>query len=96
MKHAGLARVRNPQNDHPSIHALLHDRGVRLANDMLPADNPSSDAFALLTIRNTGADAPVFEGWMIASSPALNALEHPVYDIWVLDCADPAAPPASN
>lgn len=28
----------------------------------------------------------VFEGWMVASSPALNALEHPVYDVWVINC----------
>ena len=28
----------------------------------------------------------LFMGWMFASSPALNALEHPVYDVWVIDC----------
>lgn len=28
----------------------------------------------------------LFSGWMFASSPALSALEHPVYDVWVLDC----------
>jgi hypothetical protein len=28
----------------------------------------------------------VFSGWMFASTPALNALEHPVYDVWVIDC----------
>ena len=28
----------------------------------------------------------LFSGWMFASSPALSALDHPVYDIWVLDC----------
>lgn len=35
---------------------------------------------------------PVFRGWMFASSPSLNALEHPVYDVWVIDCkmVDPA------
>jgi hypothetical protein len=27
---------------------------------------------------------------MFASSPALSALEHPVYDIWVLDCVNTA------
>ena len=32
----------------------------------------------------------LFSGWMFASSPALSSLEHPVYDIWVLDCAVPA------
>ncbi|MHA7899941.1 MAG: DUF2155 domain-containing protein [Henriciella sp.] len=33
-----------------------------------------------------------FSGWMFASSPGLNALEHPVYDIWVIACSevDPA------
>lgn len=28
----------------------------------------------------------IFRGWMFASSPTLNALEHPVYDVWVIDC----------
>lgn len=28
----------------------------------------------------------LFRGWMFASSPSLNALEHPVYDVWVIDC----------
>ena len=32
------------------------------------------------------ADEPVFKGWMFASSPGLNALEHPVYDVSVLAC----------
>lgn len=27
-----------------------------------------------------------FSGWMFASSPGLNALEHPVYDVWVINC----------
>lgn len=33
----------------------------------------------------------VFSGWMFGSSPALNALEHPVYDVWVIGCEAPAA-----
>ena len=28
----------------------------------------------------------LFTGWMFASSPAVSALEHPVYDVWVVDC----------
>lgn len=33
------------------------------------------------------ADKPLlFSGWMFASSPARNALEHPVYDVWAIDC----------
>jgi hypothetical protein len=38
-------------------------------------------------------DKPVFSGWMFASSPALSAMEHPIYDIWVTGCKDSKAPP---
>ena len=31
----------------------------------------------------------LFSGWMYASSPGLSALEHPVYDVWVIRCAAP-------
>lgn len=34
----------------------------------------------------------LFSGWMFASSPALSSLEHPVYDIWVLDCVGDLKP----
>ncbi|MCS6778600.1 MAG: DUF2155 domain-containing protein [Geminicoccaceae bacterium] len=36
-----------------------------------------------------------FQGWMFASSPGLSALEHPVYDVWLLDCREPLAAPSS-
>lgn len=51
-----------------------------------PAKNIDGDAFARLTIRDVREKEPRFEGWMIASSPALSALEHPRYDVWVLRC----------
>lgn len=40
----------------------------------------------------------LFSGWMFASSPGLNALEHPVYDVWVIGCQidDPSNPEAST
>lgn len=47
------------------------------------------DAFARLTIKDKTQTTPVFEGWMIASSPALSAMEHPRYDVWVLRCLNP-------
>ncbi|MCM2294302.1 DUF2155 domain-containing protein [Allorhizobium sp. BGMRC 0089] len=28
----------------------------------------------------------IFSGWMFADSPALNAVEHPIYDVWLKDC----------
>ena len=33
-----------------------------------------------------GAPDRIFTGWMFADSPALNAIDHPVYDIWLVDC----------
>lgn len=33
-----------------------------------------------------GTISRVFTGWMFADSPALNALDHPVYDVWLLNC----------
>lgn len=51
-----------------------------------PAENPSSDAFAHIQVLDTGGNT-LFDGWMVASSPALSALEHPRYDVWVLRCA---------
>ncbi|WP_182087070.1 DUF2155 domain-containing protein [Aureimonas sp. ME7] len=37
----------------------------------------------------------IFTGWMFADSPGLNAVEHPVYDVWLKDCkTDSGVPPA--
>ena len=30
----------------------------------------------------------IFNGWMFSSNPALSAMEHPVYDIWVVECKE--------
>ena len=37
----------------------------------------------------------VFSGWMYASSPGLNAMEHPLYDVWVITCNSSAPPPGA-
>lgn len=59
---------------------------VTLGECRFPSANPSGDAYALLSIRQQPEDVAVFEGWMIASAPALNALDHPRFDVWVLRC----------
>ena len=51
-----------------------------------PKGDINSDAFAQLIIKDIREDAPRFIGWMFASSPALSALDHPRYDVWVLSC----------
>ena len=35
----------------------------------------------------------IFTGWMFASSPGLNAIEHPVYDVWVINCKTESSVP---
>lgn len=59
---------------------------IRLGGCRYPADNPAADAFAFLEIIDELRGERLFHGWMIASSPALNALDHPRYDVWVLGC----------
>ncbi|HSR56282.1 MAG TPA: DUF2155 domain-containing protein [Alphaproteobacteria bacterium] len=62
-----------------------------------PEETPES--VALLEIRDARPGEPgevLFRGWMFASSPALNALEHPVYDVWVKDCLNAKSPESSG
>jgi len=54
----------------------------------VPRDNPKADAYAFLKIRDVREESPRFSGWMFASSPALSALDHPRYDVWVVSCSN--------
>jgi hypothetical protein len=53
-----------------------------------PEETPESAAFVEIDEIRPGEDKArrLFSGWMFASSPALSALEHPVYDVNLLDC----------
>lgn len=60
---------------------------VRACRYRPPEEPPESAAFLDITETRPGAPAQeVFRGWMFASSPALSAMEHPIYDVWVLSC----------
>jgi hypothetical protein len=59
---------------------------VILGECRYPIANPYGDAFTYLTVTNAAGTKDFFQGWMIASSPALNALDHVRYDIWPLRC----------
>jgi len=60
---------------------------LRACDKKPPEETPESAAFLQIVEQKQG-EQPVtrFSGWMFASSPALSAMEHPVYDLWVLDC----------
>jgi hypothetical protein len=82
-----------PPEDTPESEAFLEIRSLGAAQDKPLADlGPAKEKPKPAA---EGPDAPLFSGWMFASSPGLNALEHPVYDVWVISCTAAApAPPA--
>jgi hypothetical protein len=61
---------------------------VRDCRKRPPEEEPESAAYLDIdeVLQDTAAPKHIFSGWMFASSPALNSLEDPVYDVWVLDC----------
>lgn len=61
---------------------------VRACRKSAPVGEPESAAFLQIWERKPHEDASrwVFSGWMFASNPALSAMDHPVYDVWVIDC----------
>lgn len=60
---------------------------IRACHKRPPEEPPESAAFLEIRELRLGEQPrPLFSGWMFASSPALNPLQHPVYDVWVLDC----------
>ena len=71
---------------------------VRDCETSTPEERPENAAF-LQIYENRPGEQPVqqFSGWMFSSSPALSALENPVYDVNLLECkgAPPPAVPAA-
>ena len=60
---------------------------VKTCNKSLPEDPPENSAF--IQIWNQKIDKEeikIFSGWMFSSSPSISALDHAVYDVWVIDC----------
>jgi hypothetical protein len=56
-----------------------------------PTEPTNTDAFVEVDeVTLQGEIKRIFTGWMFASSPGLHAVEHPIYDVWLTDCAQPA------
>lgn len=68
---------------------------VRYCDRTPPEEQPEAAAFVEIDELRPGAEQKaLFTGWMFASSPGLNAVEHAVYDVWLLDCVDRGKKPA--
>lgn len=85
----GLDKVSGETQDlelFPATPQTLWRLTVTLGECRYPADDPASNAYAWLTISDRLMTAPAFEGWMVASSPALSAMDHARYDLWLIRC----------
>jgi hypothetical protein len=65
-----------------------------------PVEKPEAAAFLQIwEMTHEGEAQWVFSGWMFSSSPGLSQMDHPIYDVWVLDCLSEKvqeAPPADD
>lgn len=74
----------NGKVDFGSISVVVRSCQTRSAEEI-------PDNFAFVDVADTdlsGKESNIFKGWMISSSPATNAVEHPIYDVWLLKCTD--------
>ncbi|MEM7268863.1 MAG: DUF2155 domain-containing protein [Pseudomonadota bacterium] len=79
-----VSDIRAPVGD-----AVTYERLTIIAQDCrTPPEDEAPDAFAFVQVqdRKSGEDV-IFSGWMFASSPALSAMDHQRYDLWVLSCS---------
>lgn len=76
---------KRPPEDIPETYAFLQifDDGPKTSD--APTEPRAPDG------ADDANDNRVFSGWMMASNPAISALDHAVYDIWVLDCKTKSA-----
>lgn len=62
----------------------------RVCNARPQTEQPKTTSFVEVDeVELEGARKRIFTGWMFAESPGLNAIEHPVFDIWLTDCKQP-------
>ena len=66
---------------------------LRYCHTVPPEEPPETTAFLQIDDNESGTPMRIFSGWMFASTPALNALEHGVYDVWVITCRTDEPPP---
>lgn len=75
---------------------------IKIQSCRKPPAIEKNEAAAFLQIwqvdKTTKESRWVFSGWMFSSSPALSGMDHPVYDVWVIDCLgkDPEAMPVKD
>jgi hypothetical protein len=85
---ARISRFEVPLNETVKFGALKVT--PRICFSRPPTERPKTTSFVEVDeILLDGAEKRIFTGWMFAQSPGLNAVEHPVFDVWLTDCQKP-------
>ena len=62
----------------------------RMCYTRAPTEPPKTTSFVQVDeVMLDGKQNRIFSGWMFAESPGLNAVEHPVFDVWLTECVQP-------
>jgi hypothetical protein len=62
-----------------------------------PTEPPKTTSFVEVNeVQLNGEEKRLFTGWMLAESPGLNAVEHPVFDVWLTQCVQPVKTVSQN
>ena len=69
----------------------------RLCYARPPDQPPKTTTFVeVMETQLDGSEKKIFSGWMFAESPGLDAVEHPVYDVWLTECMSPKVAPGRS
>ena len=87
---AKISRLEVPLNQTATFGALKVT--PRACYSRAPTEPPKTTTFVEVEEKQLdGKEKRIFSGWMFADSPGLNAVEHPVFDVWLTDCSQPRA-----
>jgi hypothetical protein len=85
---AKISRLEVPLNQTATFGALKIT--PRVCYSRAPTEPPKTTSFVEVDeTQLDGKQKRIFTGWMFADSPGLNAVEHPVFDVWLTDCSQP-------
>ncbi len=88
---ARISKLEVPLNDTAKFGSLKIT--PRACYSRPPTEQPKTSTF--IEVDETllsGQEKRLFSGWMFAESPGLNAVEHPVFDLWLTECRSPTKP----
>ncbi len=92
---ARISKLNVPLNETVEFGALKVT--PRVCYSRPPTEAPKTTSFVEVDeIQLDGNEKRIFSGWMFAESPGLNAVEHPVFDVWLTDCIEPKGPVAQT